>query len=287
VSDTSTSSLQTTLLLDGLAFPEAPRWHDHKLWFSDMYDHQVKTVTLDGATEVIATVPHQPSGLGWLPDGQLLIVSMEDRCLLRLDPQGLTMVANLQDLAPFHCNDMVVDLHGRAYIGNFGFDLFEKQPVQSTVLILVTPDGEKRIVADDLRFPNGCVITPDGNTLIVAETWGTCLTAFTRAADGSLSNRRVWAPLPKISPDGICLDAEGGIWVASPRGSEVLRVCEGGNITHRYAMSEQPVACMLGGSDRRTLFILSGPVIRREEGLALRRGRIEIARVEIPGAGLP
>jgi sugar lactone lactonase YvrE len=287
VPDNPVSFLKTTVLLDGLAFPEAPRWHDNKLWFSDMYACQVMTVTLDGTIEVIVTVPHQPSGLGWLPDGRLLVVSMEDRCLLRLDPQGLTTVADLRDLAPFHCNDMVVDLQGRATIGNFGFNLFERQPVQATVLVLVTPDGEKRIVADDLLFPNGCVITPDGHTLIVSETWGSRLTAFTRAPDGSLSNRRLWAQLPDVSPDGICLDAQGGIWVASPRSSEVLRVGEGGRITHRHALGAQATACMLGGPDRRTLFILSGPVVRPDEGRALKHGRIETARVEIPGVGLP
>lgn len=281
------SAIKTTLLLDGLAFPESPRWHDDRLWFSDMFTHQVATVVPDGKLEIVVTVPHQPSGLGWLPDGRLLVVSMEDRRLLRLDPEGLTTVADLQDMAPFHCNDMVVDRQGRAYIGNFGSDFFVEQPPKATVLILVTPDGQKSIVADELLFPNGSVITPDGHTLIVGETWAARLTAFTIEPDGSLTDRRVWARLGGAAPDGICLDAEGAIWVASPTSSEVLRVREGGEVTHRIPIEEQATSCMLGGSDRQTLFILSGPVTRPDEGRALKRGRIETARVEIPGAGLP
>lgn len=280
------SVIEATLLLDGLAFPESPRWHDNRLWFSDMFTHQVATVAPDGKLETIVTVSHQPSGLGWLPDARLLIVSMEDRRLLRLDPEGLTVVADLRDMAPFHCNDMVVDRQGWAYIGNFGFDFFVEPP-KATVLILVTPDGQKRIVADEMLFPNGSVITPDGRTLIVGETWAARLTAFTIASDGSLMDRRLWAQLEGAAPDGICLDAEGAMWVASPVSSEVLRVREGGQVTHRISVETQAVACMLGGSDRRTLFILSAPVTRPEIGRAQRRGRIETAQVEIPGAGLP
>jgi len=181
----------------------------------------------------------------------------------------------------------VVDRQGRAYIGNFGSDFFVEQPPRATVLILVTPDGQKRIVADEMLFPNGCVITPDGRTLIVGETWAARLTAFTIEPDGSLTDRRVWARLRGAAPDGICLDAAGAIWVASPTSSEVLRVREGGEVTHRIPIEEQATSCMLGGPDRQTLFILSGPVTRPEEGRALKRGRIETARVEIPGAGLP
>jgi sugar lactone lactonase YvrE len=283
-----TVTIEKTSVLPGeLVFPESPRWHEGKLWFSDMHTHQVQCVRSDGALETVVNVPQQPSGLGWLPDGRLLVVSMLDRCLLRLDPDGLTMVADLRELAPFHCNDMVVDRHGRAYIGNFGFDYEARHPPKATVLILVTPDGQKRIVAKDLLFPNGSVITPDGRTLIVAETWGARLTGFSIAEDGSLFDRRVWAQFDRVTPDGICLDAEAAIWVASPRGREVLRVREGGNITHRISTENPPLACMLGGADRRTLFILSGPMVSKEEGMALKGGRIETIRVEIPGAGLP
>jgi len=283
----SASTIKTKVLIEGLAFPESPRWHDQKLWFSDMYDHRVMTVDLDGGTETIVTVPQQPSGLGWLPDGRLLVVSMADRRLLRLDPEGLITVADLSELAPFHCNDMVVDRSGRAYVGNFGFDFLSKQALKATVLVLVTPDGEKRVVARDLLFPNGSVITPDERTLIVGETWGSRLTAFTIAEDGSLSDRHLWAQLKGAGPDGICLDAEGAIWMASPRSAEVLRVREGGEITHRIPVATQALACMLGGPERRTLFILSAPVTTPEEGRAQRRGRIETTEVATPGAGLP
>jgi sugar lactone lactonase YvrE len=281
------STYKTSVLLDGLAFPESPRWHDGKLWFSDMFMHQVMTVTADGKAETVMSVPQQPSGLGWLPDGRMLVVSMRDRRLLRLDPVGVTVVAELGDLAHYHCNDMVVDRQGRAYIGNFGFDYLAKQPAKTTVLILVTPDGKKRVVAENMFFPNGSVITPDGGTLIVAETYGARLTAFTITEDGSLTGRRVWAKLEGATADGICLDAEGAIWAASPISSEVVRVREGGEITHRIPVETQGIACMLGGEDRRTLFILSAPLVAAEEGRALKRGRIETTRVDVAGAGLP
>jgi sugar lactone lactonase YvrE len=275
------ANAQTTLI-DGLAFPEAPRWHDGALWFSDFYTQQVHRLDQDGKPTVVTQVPGQPSGLGWLPDGRLLIVSMTDRRLLRQDGTHLTTLAELGGLASFHCNDMVVDRYGRAYIGNFGFDMFAKAPVQPAELILVTPDGNARVVARDLLFPNGCVITPDQATLIVAETFGRRLTAFDIAADGSLANRRVWAALPEASPDGICIDAEGAVWVASPPTSEFLRVREGGEITDRIPTRNQAIACALGGVDRRILYMVTGRVSRRERALAERAGCIEAVRVTVP-----
>ena len=186
---------KTRILLDGLLFPEGPRWHGGKLWFSDMQALHVMTVDLDGNAEKIAKIQASPSGLGWLPDGRLLVVSMIDRRLLRLDASGLAELADLSDLASFHCNDMVVDTKGRAYIGNFGFDLAANAAVEPAEIILVTPDGKAEIAAEDLYFPNGAVITPDGRTLIVAETWGNRLTAFDIESDGSLKKRRIWANL--------------------------------------------------------------------------------------------
>jgi sugar lactone lactonase YvrE len=278
---------KTSILLEGLLFPEGPRWHEDKLWFSDMQLHQVMTVDLDGTSEIIVEVEASPSGLGWLPDGRLLVVSMLDRRLLRLDPEGLTEVANLFDLASYHCNDMVVDAQGRAYIGNFGFDLAANTGLKPAEIIMVMPDGRVQIVADDVLFPNGTVITPDGNTLIVAETYGNCLTAFDIEPDGTLLNRRVWATLEGKFPDGICLDAEGAIWVTAPFPGEVIRVQEGGQITHRLEVSTQPYACMLGGSDRRTLFVCTAGSSDPEEIHAAPNGRIEIIEVDVPGAGLP
>jgi sugar lactone lactonase YvrE len=280
-------TFETTLLLDGLAFPESPRWHDGKLWFSDMYAGEVMTVTLQGEAHIVAMVPQQPSGLGWLPDGRLLVVSMLDRRLVRLDHDGLNLYADLWEFTDWHCNDMIVDAQGRAYVGNFGFDFMEKEPLKPTALVLITPDRDIRVVASDLLFPNGAVITPDGKTMIIGETFGARLTAFDIAPDGSLDNRRIWAQLRSAAPDGICLDAEGAIWLASPVSREVLRVREGGEITHRIALENQGIACMLGGSDGRTLFILSAPMVRPEKGLILRLGCIHTALVDVPGAGLP
>lgn len=246
------------------------------------------TVDMERNAETVVEVPGQPSGLGWLPDGRMLVVSMTDRRLLRLDSNGLSEVADLHELASFHCNDMVVDREGRAYIGNFGFDLIGQKPFAPAEIILVKPDGAAHVVANEMAFPNGSVITPDGETLIVAETFGARLTAFDIEPDGSLAGRRIWAQLDGAFPDGICLDAEDAIWVASPgENSTVLRVREGGEITHRIEVSTQAYACMLGGPDRCTLFILTSKTTNPEKARAQASGRIETIRVDIPGAGLP
>lgn len=245
------------VLLDGLCFPEGPRWHDGRLFFSDMHARRVMAVDMNGKSEAVVEVPAQPSGLGWLPDGRMLIVSMTDRRLLRMDRDGLKLVADLSPLASFHCNDMVVDAKGRAYIGNFGFDLYGGEAPRLAEIIMVTPDGAARIVADQMGFPNGTVITPDGKTLIVGESSRGRLTAFDIEADGSLGNRRVWAELAPAIPDGIALDAEGAIWVASPTTAEVIRVREGGAIAERIKVETGAFACMLGGPGRRTLFVLT------------------------------
>ncbi|UCE85001.1 MAG: SMP-30/gluconolactonase/LRE family protein [Deltaproteobacteria bacterium] len=280
-------ALETNVLLQGLAFGEGPRWHEGRLWFSDMHAHVVRAVDLDGKAENIVEVPNRPSGLGWLPDGRLLVVSMVDRRLLRLDPEGLVEVADLGELTGFHCNDMVVDRAGRAYVGNFGFDLESGEEPRSTTLVLVTPAGEARVVADDLMFPNGAVITPDGSTLIVAESFAGRLSAFDIQPDGGLKARRVWAAVDGMVPDGICLDAEGAIWVASPLSGEVLRVHEGGDVSERFRPKQAPYACMLGSPDRRTLFVLTAPTHLPEEAIAKRAGCIETVAVRAPGAGLP
>jgi sugar lactone lactonase YvrE len=279
--------LETTVLVDGLAFAEGPRWHDGRLWFSDQHAYRVMTADLNGNTEVVVEVPGRPSGLGWLPDGRLLIVSMTDRRLLRLDPEGLTGVSDLSGLATYHCNDMVVDTRGRAYVGNFGFDLFGEHTFVPAEIVLVEPGGGARIVADNMAFPNGTVITPDGRTLIVAETWGQRLTAFDIESDGSLSNRRVWAEIAESTPDGICLDEENAIWFATPLSGEVLRCREGGEVTHRIRPKREAYACMLGGPDRRTLFICTTETMNPDEARERMAGSIETVRVDVPGAGLP
>jgi len=279
--------LKTTILAEGFLFPEGPRWHEGKLWVSDMQSRWVTTVDLQGKTEKIVEVPGSPSGLGWLPDGRLLVVSMTDRRLLRLDGEGLSEVADLSRLASFHCNDMVVDRRGRAYIGNFGFDFAAGAPVSPAEIVLVTPEGQARVVSDGLMFPNGTVITPDGQTLIVAETFGHRLTAFDLEPDGGLSHRRVWADLEGAFPDGICLDAEGAIWVAAPEPGEVRCIREGGLVTHRVKVSTRPYACMLGGSERRTLLVCTAESAVPGRGRGRTGGRIEIVEVEVPGGGLP
>ena len=279
--------MHRTLVAEGLAFPEAPRWHGGKLWFSDFYTHKVMCVAPGAKPVEVVDVPAQPSGLGWLPDGRMLVVSMTDRRLMRQDADGLALHADLASLASSHCNDMVVDRHGRAYVGNFGFDMFAKEAERPGELILVAPDGAARVVADDLRFPNGCVITPDERTLIVAETMGRRLTAFDIAADGSLSNRRVWAQTGEATPDGICLDAEGAVWIASPPTREFLRVREGGEVMQRIAVPNEAIACMLGGEDGRTLYLVTGRVSRAPRALAERPGRIEAVHVDVPASGRP
>lgn len=278
-----------TTILDGLAFGEGPRWRDGRLWFSDFYRHEVVTVTPDGQREHQVTVPNQPSGLGWMPNGDLLIVSMLDQRLLRWDGQSLSEHADLSGLVSSPCNDMVVDDDGRAYVGNFGFDHHKGESFATTRLVIVEPDGAVAAGPDELAFPNGTVITPEGTTLIVGESYGRTLAAFERdPATGALGQRRVWADLGSGVPDGICLDADGGIWVADPRNSEAFRVVEGGEVTDRIGVGDgrQAFACMLGGADGTTLFIVtntrSGPETADE-----RAGRIETIEVAIPGAGWP
>jgi sugar lactone lactonase YvrE len=281
------AELRTEVWIEGLSFPEGPRWHEGRLWFSDMHAGRVVTADTGGRIETVCRVEAAPSGLGWLPDGRLLVVSMTDRRLLRLDDGALEVHADLSSLATFHCNDMVVDDRGRAYVGHFGFDLHGGASVRPAALVRVDPDGRARIAADELLFPNGTVLTPDGRTLVVGESFGARLTAYDVAADGGLSGRREWARLEKAVPDGICLDAEGAIWVASPVSAEVLRVEEGGRVTHRVPVTTQAFACMLGGDDGRTLFVCtaesSDPALCRDRAT----GRIETVRAPAPRAGRP
>lgn len=272
----------------GLCFGEGPRWHDDRLYVSDMHGHEVLAFDSWGRKSVIVEVPNQPSGLGWLPNSDLLVVSMTDRRLLRFDGNALHLHADLSGLASFHCNDMVVDDAGRAYVGNFGFDLHAGAEFKSTSLHFVDTDGRVSAAADDLAFPNGTVITPNGATLIVGESFGGRLTAFDRSPDGTLHNRRIWAQLPQgVVPDGICLDEADGIWIASPTTHECLRVEEGGNITHRINLDQGAFACMLGGTGRRSLFVLTAPGSHPDQCRATRGGRIELIDAPYAGAGAP
>lgn len=286
------------VLAEGLHFGEGPRWHDGRLWLSDFYDHAVKSVSLAGDLRTEFTIDDQPSGLGWMPDGSMLVVSMTKRRVLRRTSDGAVSVhADLGHIAGFHCNDMVVDSRGGAYVGNFGFDLdaeIQARGVESVLadhptakLAYVTPDGQTRIAAEDMHFPNGPVITPDGATLILGETLAGVLTAFDIGPGGDLSNRRVWAQtLPRV-PDGICLDAEGAVWVANPIAPECVRIAQGGEVLEVIETDQPCYACMLGGDDGRTLFMLTAASSDHDEAAKARTGRIVMAQVDSARAGLP
>jgi sugar lactone lactonase YvrE len=287
---------RTNILMDGLTFGEGPRWHEEKFYFSDFYSHKVFSLDMDGNSEVIVEVPAQPSGLGWMPDGTMLIVSMKDKKLLSFNNNVLSEVADLSNLAGFHCNDMVVDDHGNAYVGNFGFNTYSGEEIKPANLILVRPGEDPCVAADDLLFPNGTVITPDGKTLIIGETYAARLTAFDINEDATLSNRRVWADFTLDAdegnvplPDGMCLDIEGAIWVASPSTAEVIRVKEGGEIFDRIPVETNAYACMLGGEDLKTLFICTSNAsgVDPESALREKSGKIETVTVEVQGAGKP
>lgn len=286
------------LWTDTLHFGEGPRYRDGRLYVSDQHAKEVvalhmpdaadRTPGMQAQCEVVTKVPAGPSGLGWLPDGTLLVVSMHDRKLLALRQGRLSLHADLNHIATWHCNDMVVDAQGRAYVGNFGFDLDADAPPAPARLALVHPDGRTQTVAEDLLFPNGMVILPGGKTLVVGETFGSTLTAFDIATDGSLSNRRVWADLPN-PPDGICLDAEGCIWVAHPTPmGGFSRVREGGHIEAH--LDPEPgylgIACMLGGPERRSLFMVEARSYKPHETSA-GNSRVRMVAVDVPGAGHP
>jgi sugar lactone lactonase YvrE len=268
-------------LIEGLAFPEGPRWHGDALWFSDMHGGTVSRLGADGTLSVAAEVPESPSGLGFLPNGQLLVVSMHDRRILRVAPDGTHEHADLSELAPWHCNDMTVTPSGRAYVGNFGDASAPPNPPAPTVLIAVEPTGEARVVADDLMFPNGLAISRDGATLIVAESRSEPgrLTAFTIDERGNLTDRRTLVEFgPDELPDGIALDDQGGLWVAMPFSHEVVHVTAGGAIEGRIDI-ESPYAVAIGGRDGRDLFVCTAPAWQSDEARRLRGGAIRRLRL--------
>jgi sugar lactone lactonase YvrE len=283
-----TDIINTETLVSGLCFGEGPRWHNGRLYFSDMHGNTVYAADTSGELETIVRLEDdEPSGLGWLPDGRMLIVSMRNRKLLVLDGNELSEFADLSGIATYHCNDMVTDLKGRSYVGNFGYDLHNDAEFQKAELILVHPDGKTALAADDLAFPNGTVITPDEKTLIVGESFGARLTAFDIQPDGTLLNRREWAKIDGAVPDGICLDEAGGIWVASPVSNEVLRIIEGGEVTDRVKIENQAYACMLGGQDGKTLFIMTSRSSHPAQCKTEKSAAVEFVTVKHAGAGLP
>ncbi|MQA94901.1 MAG: gluconolactonase [Streptosporangiales bacterium] len=298
-------SREITTVATGFSFLEGPRWHDGRIWFSDFYTHRVLSAEEDGGDlRVEAEVPGQPSGLGWLPDGRLLIVSMRDTRLLRREPDGsLVTHADLAEHVAGYANDMVVDDQGRAYVGNFGFDLMGGAPLETACLLRVDPDGKVTQVADELWFPNGSVITDDG-VLLVDETFGNRVSAFDIAPDGSLSGHRIWASFGDppgaerdlatviagggVGADGCCLDAEGAMWIADGAAGRLLRVREGGEIVEEIDPPGTAVfACMLGGADGRTLYACAAPDFFEEPRKAAREAELLAIRVDVPHAGRP
>lgn len=277
------------LLVDGIDFAEGPRWHDGRLWYSDFYQRSISSVGEDGDVRIeYDDLPDRPSGLGWLPDGDLLVVFMTRRMLMRVGADGQFKVhADLDRVAEWTCNDMVVAANGDAYVGNFGFDLEQRASFAPATLALVRADGSVHAAASDMRFPNGSVITPDGSTLIVGQSFGGNFIAFSIGEDGALSDRREWAAIGGTAPDGCTLDDAGGIWFANAIGSEVVRVEEGGHVTDRLVTPQPTFACMLGGDDGRTLYALCGPGSDPDLAAGKAAGTILRTRVERPHAGRP
>jgi sugar lactone lactonase YvrE len=273
-----------TLLTRG-AFFESPRWHDGRWWVSDFFRRHVLAVDDDGRVEEIVRVDAMPSGLGWLPDGSLLVVSMQDRRVLRALDGELEVHADLSELCDWYANDMVVASDGGAFVGNFGFDLSREQP-HATALVRVDPDGRAVRAAEELLFPNGCVLSDDGHTLIVAETWAARLTEFDVDGCGTLSNPRPFAVVPRTAPDGCTLDAEGCIWFADARSNRCLRVARGGVVRDTIAVPEdlRCFACMLGGRDGRTLALCAASSFDEDKPLD---AVVLTTRVAVPHAGRP
>jgi sugar lactone lactonase YvrE len=285
--------MQPRVLLDGLAMPESPRWHDGRLWFSNWGTRQIVAVDLDGSSEVVG---EGPDGLGWatnwLPDGRMLVTGAE---LMRVEHDGSRVPhADLSRISPHGWSELTVDGRGNVYVNTINFDFAEFDQVLTSgrapgKIALVTADGEAREVADELAFPNGMVVTPDNRTLVVAESFAARLTAFDIEDDGNLSNRRIWAD--GVAPDGICLDADGCIWASTAHGAnDAARIREGGEVLDRIELGRPCFATMLGGPDRRTLFMLTAEWHGTEaiqDVVEARTGQVLIVEAPTPGVGWP
>ncbi|HLS16476.1 MAG TPA: SMP-30/gluconolactonase/LRE family protein [Paenalcaligenes sp.] len=297
-------SQQFDVIADGLTYLEGPRWYRGELWFVDFYTYGVYRVTQDKEVEKVLTVQEQPSGLGWMPDGRMLVVSMKDRKILRMEPDGQVVEhADLWDYCGGHANDMVVAPNGNAYVGNFGFDLMGGAPYEPADIVLVRPGGTPETVATGLAFPNGMVITPDGNTLIVNELFGNKISQFEILGDGTLGPRRDFANFgdigdepdvakrleaAKIIPDGLALDEEGAVWIADTLNRRAVRIAEGGEILQVVDTAPEGIfAVALGGEDGRTLFMCAAPDWDESARSVAREGRMIATRVDVPHAGTP
>jgi sugar lactone lactonase YvrE len=298
---TPTRTFET--LVGGYSFFEGPRWHEDRLWLSDFFTHQVIAVGMDGAVEKILEVENQPSGLGWLPDGRMLVVSMLDRRVLVVEDGQAEVHADLSEIVPHQLNDMVVDEEGRAYVSCFGGDVMRGEPITPTVIIRVDPDGSARVAANDIHFPNGMVITRDG-TFVVAETLGNRLTAFDITSDGDLVGGRPFAlfgdrpdtddltaAIPQLAyaPDGMATDAEGAVWFADVFGQRAVRVVDGEVVDEvsTAALGLGTFSLALGGADGHTLFLCSAPSFREEDCRADHQARILTTTVDVPHGGQP
>jgi sugar lactone lactonase YvrE len=270
--------MNPTPLANGFCFGEGPRWFEGLLWFSDMLGEAVHTVDLNGATSTLRLPGRAPSGLGFRPDGTLLIVSTEDRQVLRYDGDHVTLLADLGDLVPANLGDMVIDTYGRAFVGS--------QAREGGVIVRIDSDDTATVVAGDLDFPNGMVITPDGDTLVVAESTGRRLTAFTVTPDGALVDRRVFADGLDGPPDGLAIDVEGGVWAAMTLAHQFERITDGGNVTDRIDMAGRTaIACALGGLEGRTLFLLSSTDAYPERLIGTKASRVDALMVDVPAPG--
>ena len=285
------SARKVTTVIEGLSLGEAPRWRDGALYLSDIHADRVLRVNPErGTYEVLIQWDKPVSGLGWLPDGRLLVVSMHDRRVLRQEPDGnIVEHADLGGIATWHTNDMVVAPDGTAYVGNFGFQIAPVRARARTAAIArISPTGSVSIAADGFWFPNGMVITPDGRSMVVAESAARRLSVLDITDAGTLTNPRVWGEMaPNQLPDGICLDAQGAIWIASPTSHEVVRMRCGGEILERIELPQEAIACMLGGADRKTLFILTADSHDPEWCRRHHSARVLAVQVEVPGAGWP
>jgi sugar lactone lactonase YvrE len=289
--------MKVTKLVDasqGIKFPESPRWHKGELWFLDIFGLSIKKVSLDGALETVLELSFLPNSLGFMPDGRMFYGDALKRLIYTWNGKEIQQLADISSLSKYCLSDGVADAQGRIYVGDLGFDFVGGQaPAPGGVITLVRPDGQASVVAENLFFPNGMVITPDGKTLILAETLGHRLLAFDIQEDGSLKNQRTFAQFSGqygveegILLDGICLDAEGAVWVATVN-PFLIRAKEGGEITQQIDLENGSIAVMLGGTDRKTLFICTSKGHRMEEVLQNPTGRIEFVITDVPGAGIP
>lgn len=279
-----------------LFLPECPRWHVGALWLCDMWSHEILRYSETGTRTLVHRFDdgEDPGGLGWLPNGELLVVGMEGRCVYRLDGTRVERHADLSTLAAWPCNDMITRRDGTAWISHFGYDMWGGTTgFLPATLIRMRPDGRVDVVAEDLLAPNGMTLPEDEKTLFLSECGRSQILAFDVEADGALSNRRIHATLPRAPgldfapPDGICLDAAGAVWAAEPIGKRVLRIERSGRVSDEIAFDQAPLAVVLGGADRRTLFVCSSAEHDKTQRGATATGRVDVIQVAVPGAGRP